>query len=93
MRNLRKISFSSLFETYLKVGRDTGLPVLLAKGLFSMIRQRMGDSIPDFESFLEPGDIVINDVLSITEEAASRGWPSFYRNALENLKPGVTSRT
>ena len=50
----------------------------------------MGDSTPDFESFLQPGDIVINDVLSITPEEASDGWSAFYEKALENLKPGVT---
>lgn len=79
-----------LFETYLKVGRESGLPVLLARGIFSLIRQRMGDSAPDYESFLQPGDFVINDVLSITPEEAPNGWPTFYEKALANLKPGVT---
>jgi len=79
-----------LFETYLKVGHDSGLPVLLARGVFSLIQERLGDSAPDYESFLQPGDIVINDVLSITPEEAPNGWPVFYENALRKLKPGVT---
>ena len=79
-----------LFETYLKVGRDTGLPILLAKGVFSWIEQRMGEATPDYESYLKPGDIVIDDVLSITPEEAANGWPAFYEDALANLKPGVS---
>lgn len=79
-----------LFETYLKVGREMGLPVLLAAGLFSMIRERMGDSAPDFEALLGSGDIVINEVLSIAPEDAPYGWATFYQKALDDLQPGVS---
>ncbi len=79
-----------LFQTYLRVGREAGLPILLAKGVFSIIRQRMGESAPDFESFLHSEDIVIGDVLSISPEEASDGWPAFYEKALSNLRPGVS---
>lgn len=79
-----------LFETYLKVGRDSGLPILLAKGIFSWIEQRMGEATPDYESYLQPGDIVIDDVLSITPEEAEDGWPAFYEKAMATLKPGIS---
>jgi predicted glycoside hydrolase/deacetylase ChbG (UPF0249 family) len=79
-----------LFETYLKVGHEAGLPVLLARGLFSLIGERMAGHAPDYESFLGPGDVVLNDVVTMMPETASKGWPAFYDKALGNLSPGVS---
>jgi predicted glycoside hydrolase/deacetylase ChbG (UPF0249 family) len=79
-----------LFQAYLKVGRDTGIPILLSKRIFAMIRQRMAGAAPDWESFLEPQDILLDDVLSISPEEAADGWPSYYRRAIQSLRPGVS---
>lgn len=79
-----------LFEAYLTVGRDSGLPVLLAKSAFDMIRQQIGATAPDYESFLRPGDIVIDQLITILPGQEKAGWPTFYEKVLKNLNPGVT---
>jgi predicted glycoside hydrolase/deacetylase ChbG (UPF0249 family) len=78
-----------LFEIYLRVGKEAGVPVLLAKGLFSLIRERMAGHAPDYESLLGPEDVVLGDLITMTPEAASEGWPAFYERALKGLGPGV----
>jgi hypothetical protein len=78
-----------LFEIYLRVGKEAGVPVLLAKGLFSLIRERMAGHAPDYESLLGSDDVVLGDLITMTPEAASAGWPAFYERALESLGPGV----
>jgi predicted glycoside hydrolase/deacetylase ChbG (UPF0249 family) len=78
-----------LFEIYLRVGKEAGLPVLLAKGLFSLIRERMAGHAPDYESLVGPDDVVLGDLITMTPEAASEGWPAFYETALKGLRPGV----
>ncbi len=78
-----------LFEIYLKVGKEAGVPVLLAKGLFSLIRERMAGHAPDYESLLGPDNVVLGDLITMTPEAASGGWPAFYERALKGLGPGV----
>ncbi len=78
-----------LFEIYLRVGKEAGVPVLLAKGLFSLIRERMAGHAPDYESLLGPDDVVLGDLITMTPEAASEGWPAFYERAVKGLGPGV----
>jgi hypothetical protein len=77
-----------LFEAYLRVGREAGLPVLLAKGVFSLLQQRMGDRAPDFESLLGPRDVVIDDLIAMLPEEASAGRHAAHERALANLGPG-----
>jgi len=79
-----------LFEAYLQLGRETGIPVLLSPGLFEFGRAHLGEAAPDWESFLKPEDILIDNVVSITPWDAAEGWPAFYQKTIKNLKPGVT---
>ena len=78
----------ALFETYLKVGREAGVPVLLAEGAFSLLRERMAGHAPDYESFLQPEDVVIDDLIMMMPEEASAGRHAAHERALENLGPG-----
>ena len=78
-----------LFEIYLRVGKEAGVPVLLAKGLFSLIRERMAGHAPDYESLMGPENVVLGDLITMVPEAASEGWPAFYERALKGLGPGV----
>ena len=80
----------ALFETYLRVGREAGLPVLQAHGLFALMRERMAGRAPNYESLLGPDDLVIEDLISMTPEAAAGGRQAFYESALKNLRPGVS---
>ncbi len=78
-----------LFDIYLRVGKEAGVPVLLAKGLFSLIRERMAGHAPSYESLVGPDDVVLGDLITMTPEAASEGWPAFYERELKSLAPGV----
>ena len=81
---------TELFEAYRRVGREAGLPVLLAHGLFSLMRERMAARAPKYESLLGPNDLVIEDAISMTPEAASGGREAFYESVLKSLRPGVS---
>jgi hypothetical protein len=50
----------------------------------------MPGGAPDYESFLGPADVVIDDVVMMMPEAAAEGWPAFFDRALEDLSPGVS---
>jgi predicted glycoside hydrolase/deacetylase ChbG (UPF0249 family) len=77
-----------LFETYLKVGREAGMPVLLARGAFALLDQRMGGHAPDYESFLGPGDLVLDHLVMMMPEEASEGRHAVHERALQRLQPG-----
>lgn len=79
-----------LFEAYLKVGRESGIPVLISRSVFELIRTQLGENSPDWDSYLEPGDILIDKILSISPAEAEAGWPAFYEKAVKGLQPGVT---
>ena len=79
-----------LFQAYLTVGRELGIPVLLSRSVYDFIRPQLGERSPDWDSFLQPEDILIDNILSIFPEEAKDGWPAYYRRAVKGLKPGVT---
>ncbi len=79
-----------LFEAYLKVGRESGIPVMLSRSVYDFIRPQLGERSPDWDSFLQPGDILIDNILSISPGEAADGWPAFYQKAIKGLQPGVT---
>lgn len=62
----------------------------MAKSAFDMIRQHIGDAVPNYESFLKPEDIVIDQLITILPGQEAAGWPAFYGEVLRNLKPGIT---
>jgi len=70
------------FETYLKVGREYGLPVLL---LISGLQQ-----FPGMAEKIQQSDILIEDVFMIYPAQAKEGMAEFYSNLLKNLPVGVS---
>ena len=46
--------------------------------------------INDYESYLQPSDIVIDQLITILPDEANAGWPAFYEKVFESLKPGIT---
>ena len=70
------------FETYLKVGREYNLPVLL---LFSGLQQ-----FPNMAEKIQSSDILIQDVFMAYPEQAAKGMEEFYTNVLRNLPVGVS---
>ncbi len=79
-----------LFNAYLKIGRETGIPVLLSSSLFPWVRAYLGGAAPDWESYIQPDDILLTKVISITPDQTEAGWPAFYEEAIRNLQPGVS---
>lgn len=70
------------FETYLKVGRKYGLPVLIpASGL----RQ-----FPDMAKKILPTDIVIDNIFMMNPPDAEKGVAAYYENMLRNIPSGVS---
>jgi predicted glycoside hydrolase/deacetylase ChbG (UPF0249 family) len=72
----------ALFEVLLRVGRDLGLPVLVARSFFA--------EWPYLQALLRPSDVVIDQVVTISPDVKPEGWAGFYENALRNLPAGVT---
>lgn len=70
------------FETYLKVGRKYGLPVLIpASGL----RQ-----FPDMASKILPTDIVIDNIFMMNPPDAEKGVAAYYAKMLRDIPTGVS---
>lgn len=72
----------ALFEIYVQLGRDYGLPVLNAHNWLRETPWRYNS--------LRREDIVIDRIITIDAVTPAECWPQFYRNALETLAPGVT---
>ena len=72
----------TLFEIYLRLGREYGLPVLNAHNWLA--------AAPSRYDLLGRDDIVIDRVITIEPDIAAEHWPQFYRRAIETLAPGVT---
>jgi len=70
------------FETYLKVGRAYGLPVLIpASGL---------QQFPAMAEKILPTDIVIDNIFMLNPPDAEKGAEKFYANMLRNIPVGVS---
>ncbi len=72
-----------LFLAYLRVGRDYGIPVFVPGGA---IREQA----PQLMALLDPEDIVIDHLAMATPDVPASKWDAFYREIVENLRPGVT---
>jgi chitin disaccharide deacetylase len=71
-----------LFEVFLRLGHAYKLPVFVTRDWFA--------ENPYLERSLSPDDIVIDHTVTIDPAVTPEKWASFYKSALENLKPGVT---
>ncbi len=72
-----------LFEAYLKVGRDHGIPVMLPAN-------QLQEQAPHLMALVQPEDIVIDRLHSISPGVSADEWEAFYVGLIENLEPGVT---
>ena len=72
----------ALFEIYLRLGREYGLPVLNAHNWLAATPQRY--------NLLRRTDIVIDCVITIEPDVPPERWSQYYRQAIETIAPGVT---
>jgi predicted glycoside hydrolase/deacetylase ChbG (UPF0249 family) len=71
-----------LFSIYLRLGREYRLPVFIARNWFA---QWPYLELPPIQN-----DMVIDHTVTLDREIAPEEWPEFYRQAIENMPPGVT---
>ncbi len=72
----------ALFEAYLRVGRDYGLPVLLPRASL--------EQTPHLTALLRPDDLLIDRLVMASPDVPADAWDAFYTRAVETLEPGVT---
>lgn len=72
----------ALFETLLRVAREHKLPALVSRSWFA--------GHPYMEPALGAGDVVIDNLVTITPDVTPDKWAEFYDDALRKLPPGVT---
>ncbi len=71
-----------LFEIFLRVAHEHNLPIFVTRDWFA--------DHPYLQTSLDPGDIVLDHMVTIEPSVPSEKWADFYRTALKNLAPGVT---
>lgn len=72
---------ASLFEVFMKVGREYGLPCLVLR---SAMRR------PDFAGKIQPGDLLIDQLLSAQSNVSVANWEDAYIRAAESIREGIT---
>lgn len=71
-----------LFEAYLNVGREYGIPVMVARTFATFA--------PHISEALHERDPVLDHLVMLNQMIEPEQWPEFYFNAIRNLQPGVT---
>ena len=72
----------ALCEAFLRVGRETRIPVMIANEWFTDMKY--------LPSILKPEDPVVNDVISIGTDVKPSKWFEAYKTMIEGIKPGIT---
>jgi len=75
-------SSRALFETFLKVGSEFGIPLMVSR-----TNGHGAEWIGD-ESRLPPHAVVVNRI-SIPPDTPAANWNAFYTNAIKAMKPGL----
>ncbi len=75
------LSGAELFEVYLRLGREYGLPALVPRQWFARL--------PYLQPSVTERDVVLDRMVIINGAVMPEQWPTFYRSAVEKLQPGV----
>jgi predicted glycoside hydrolase/deacetylase ChbG (UPF0249 family) len=71
-----------IFEVLSRLGHEYDLPVFVARDWFA--------DHPYLEASIGPRDIVLDHTVTVSPDVPPEKWSDFYRDALNNLQPGVT---
>ncbi|HEX8352256.1 MAG TPA: ChbG/HpnK family deacetylase, partial [Pyrinomonadaceae bacterium] len=71
-----------LFEMFLRVARDNGLPALVSREWFA--------EAPFLPAALGPDGVVVDRLVDVNPSVAPGRWAAFYTDLIKNLRPGVT---
>ena len=72
-----------LFEAYLRIGRDYKLPILMSA-------DGIAEVLPEYQSLLNPEDIVLDRVIMMARDVSVDRWETEYAKLFSNIEPGVT---
>ena len=75
----------AIFQTYLNLGREYGIPVLLGR------RELEDPQFAHLRALVGADDLVIDRIYTATPPDHQRGLPSYYHEVLEGLAPGTLS--
>lgn len=70
----------ALYAAYVKVAHEFHLPFMAL---------RNPPMPPQFAADLSPNDIVLDHLITISPQVQPSRWMDFYRNAIENMQPGL----
>jgi predicted glycoside hydrolase/deacetylase ChbG (UPF0249 family) len=73
---------TELFEVYVKTGRAYRLPLLISRQWFATLAY--------LRPLLGPDEVVLDRIVTISPKVTAGQWPAFYRQALQELPPGVS---
>jgi predicted glycoside hydrolase/deacetylase ChbG (UPF0249 family) len=73
---------AKLFEIFIQLGQEYGLPLLISKEWFP--------AYPYLQSLTPPDAVLLDRIVTIGADVKAEQWPEFYREALKLLPPGIS---
>jgi len=71
-----------IFQVFVRLGHEYNVPIFVARDWFS--------EHPYLEASLGPRDLILDHTVTISPDVPAEKWADFYRDAVKNLRPGVT---
>jgi len=71
-----------IFQVFVRLGHEYNVPIFVARDWFS--------EHPYIEASLGPPDLILDHTVTISPDVPAEKWADFYRDAVKNLRPGVT---
>jgi chitin disaccharide deacetylase len=76
-------STPEIFEIYLKLGREYGVPTLVSRDMMGLLPESFRQAITD-------EDIVIDRIFSASPEDYKTGMAAYYEKVIRSMEPGVS---
>jgi predicted glycoside hydrolase/deacetylase ChbG (UPF0249 family) len=74
---------ADFLKSYIKVGHEFKIPVLLTRQLEALLKIKL-------DTLINENDVIVDNIVSASPEHFKTGFKEFYTNAIKNLKPGLT---
>lgn len=77
------LSRPDFLKSYIKIGHEFKIPVLLIRQLETSLNIKL-------DTMITENDVIVDTIVSASPENFKTGFKDFYINAIKNLKPGLT---